>query len=38
VWTAAKKQHLMALVEIHTMGQPRAAIFQGRAQPAQQLK
>ncbi len=39
VWAAAKDQHLLALVEIHTMGQPRAAIFQGRAQaPAQQLK
>ena len=39
VWTAAKNQHLMALVEIHTMGQPRAAIFQGRAQAAaEQLK
>jgi hypothetical protein len=32
VWAAAKKQRLMALVEIHTTGQPRVAIFQGRAQ------
>jgi hypothetical protein len=31
VWTAAQNQRLMALVEIHTTGQPRAAIFQGRA-------
>ncbi len=31
VWTAARNQRLMALVEIHTTGQPRAAIFQGRA-------
>ena len=39
VWTTAKNQHLMALVEIHTSGQPRAAIFQGRAQgPSQELK
>ncbi|MFZ0138424.1 MAG: hypothetical protein WAK89_15260 [Candidatus Sulfotelmatobacter sp.] len=32
VWTAAENHHLMALVEIHTTGQPRAAIFQGRVQ------
>jgi hypothetical protein len=32
VWMAAKDQHLMALVEIHTTGQPRAVIFQGRTQ------
>jgi len=32
VWTAAKDRHLTALVEIHTTGQPRAAIFQGRTQ------
>jgi hypothetical protein len=32
VWKAAKEQHLTALVEIHTTGQPRAAIFQGRVQ------
>ena len=32
VWTAAKERHLTALVEIHTTGQPRAAIFQGRVQ------
>jgi len=30
VWTAAEDRHLKALVEIHTTGQPRAAIFQGR--------
>jgi hypothetical protein len=34
VWAAAKTQRLTALVEIHTTGQPRAAIFQGRAQKA----
>jgi hypothetical protein len=33
VWTAAQQRHLPALVEIHTTGQPRAAIFQGRVQP-----
>ena len=32
VWTAARDRHLTALVEIHTTGQPRAAIFQGRTQ------
>jgi hypothetical protein len=32
VWTAARDQHLTALVEIHTTGQPPAVIFQGRAQ------
>jgi hypothetical protein len=30
VWKAAKDARLTALVEIHTTGQPRAAIFQGR--------
>ncbi|MGC2169879.1 MAG: hypothetical protein WA623_00680 [Candidatus Sulfotelmatobacter sp.] len=30
VWQAAKAQHLTELVEIHTTGQPRAVIFQGR--------
>jgi hypothetical protein len=29
VWAAAKEHHLPALVEIHTTGQPAAAIFQG---------
>jgi hypothetical protein len=38
VWTAAHNHHLTALVEIHTTGQPPAAIFQtrtaeGRTQP-----
>jgi hypothetical protein len=32
VWRAAKQRHLAALVEIHTTGQPAAAIFQGRRQ------
>jgi len=32
VWAAAKNQRLTALVEIHTTGQPRAVIFQGRVQ------
>jgi hypothetical protein len=32
VWAAAKNQHLAALVEIHTTGQPPAAIFKGRVQ------
>ncbi len=32
VWKAAEDRHLKALVEIHTTGQPRAAIFQGRTQ------
>ncbi len=32
VWTAAETHHLTALVEIHTTGQPPAAIFQGRVQ------
>jgi hypothetical protein len=32
VWTVAKDRRLTALVEIHTTGQPRAVIFQGRAQ------
>jgi hypothetical protein len=36
VWAAAKAHHLPALVEIHTTGQPPAAIFQGaKAQAAQ---
>ena len=30
VWTSARDSHLTALVEIHTTGQPPAAIFQGR--------
>ena len=30
VWAAAKGRHLPTLVEIHTTGQPPAAIFQGR--------
>jgi hypothetical protein len=34
VWTAAQNPRLTALVEIHTTGQPRAAIFQGRVQKA----
>ena len=29
VWKAAEDQHLKALVEIHTMGQPPAVIFEG---------
>jgi len=29
-WKSAQDQHLRALVEIHTTGQPRAAIFEGR--------
>ncbi len=32
VWAAAKAGHLTALVEIHTSGQPAAAIFQGAKQ------
>ena len=32
VWRAAKQRHLVALVEIHTTGQPSATIFQGRTQ------
>jgi hypothetical protein len=32
VWTAARDSHLATLVEIHTTGQPPAAIFQGRLQ------
>ena len=32
VWRAAEERHLAALVEIHTTGQPRTAIFQGRTQ------
>jgi hypothetical protein len=36
VWNAARSKHLTALVEIHTTGQPPAAIFQIRPQtPAQ---
>ncbi len=38
VWTAAKNQRLTALVEIHTTGQPRAAIFQGRTQGRTQAR
>ena len=35
-WSAARDRHLSALVEIHTTGQPPAAIFQGRIKrPAQ---
>jgi hypothetical protein len=34
VWKSAQNQRLTALVEIHTTGQPRAAIFQGRLQKA----
>jgi len=30
VWNAATDRHLIALVEIHTTGQPRAVIFQAR--------
>jgi hypothetical protein len=30
VWKAARNQHLPALVEIHTTGQPPAVIFRGR--------
>ncbi|MGA2375729.1 MAG: hypothetical protein ABSF72_09410 [Candidatus Sulfotelmatobacter sp.] len=36
VWTAAENHRLTALVEIHTMGQPPAAIFQGRVQTREQ--
>jgi hypothetical protein len=32
VWQASNERHLTALVEIHTTGQPRTAIFQGRTQ------
>lgn len=32
VWAAAKNHHLAALVELHTTGQPPAAIFKGRVQ------
>jgi hypothetical protein len=32
VWNAARSKHLTALVEIHTSGQPPAAIFQARTQ------
>jgi hypothetical protein len=32
VWRAAQEHHLPALVEIHTTGQPRTVIFQGRVQ------
>ena len=32
VWKSAEDRHLKALVEIHTTGQPPAAIFQGRTQ------
>jgi hypothetical protein len=33
VWKCAKDRHLVALVEIHTTGQPPAAIFPTRSQP-----
>jgi hypothetical protein len=36
VWNAARSKHLTALVEIHTTGQPPAAIFQVRTQPQTQ--
>jgi hypothetical protein len=32
VWTAANEWRLRALVEIHTTGQPRAVVFEGRTQ------
>jgi hypothetical protein len=32
VWNAAKTHHLQAIVEIHTTGQPPAAVFRGRTQ------
>jgi len=32
VWAAAQDRHLKALVVIHTTGQPRAGVFQGRTQ------
>jgi hypothetical protein len=32
VWKAAQYRHLNAIVEIHTTGQPRAAVFQGGTQ------
>jgi hypothetical protein len=38
VWTSAKDRHLPALVEIHTTGQPRAVIFQGRTQGQTQMR
>jgi hypothetical protein len=38
VWSAATDRHLTALVEIHTTGQPPAAIFQGRLTPRGQNK
>ncbi len=40
VWTSARDHHLTSLVEIHTTGQPPAAIFLGRVMntaPAQSL-
>jgi hypothetical protein len=36
VWAAATDRRLPALVEIHTTGQPRAAIFQARTQRPRQ--
>jgi hypothetical protein len=36
VWEAAKDRRLTEMVEIHTSGQPRAVIFQGRAQVRKQ--
>jgi len=35
VWKSATDRHLVALVEIHTTGQPPAAIFPTRSQPHQ---
>lgn len=34
VWKTAQEHHLTALVEIHTMGEPAAAIFMTHVQPA----
>jgi hypothetical protein len=36
VWAAAEDRHLKALVVIHTTGQPRAGVFQGRNQAPKQ--
>jgi hypothetical protein len=38
VWKAAEERHLKTLVEIHTTGQPRAVIFQGRTRARAQDK
>jgi hypothetical protein len=38
VWKAAEGRHLTELVEIHTTGQPRAVIFQGRARAHGQVQ